>query len=183
MVDGIRIVCLAFLLILISQKVEAYGPNQGQMSIMAFEFSMESAPGHKNNDRVANHWPCRYLAYGKSVSNTSAFSSWFLSDTRLLTCQSSRHLPLMSCSLKPCLVMKYHYNFLLSNPILLPSQSHLLPKTLKQYEHTCYHTISWHEALNWHWFYNHMIHALPFWVLYLKQVDIFSSDWFRIQLL
>ena len=83
-------------------------------------------------------------------------------NTRLLTCQLRQHLPLMGCSLKPYLVMKHPYDFLFSNPIVLLSQLHLLQKTLKQDEHTCYHTISQHEALNWHRFDNHVIHTLLF---------------------
>lgn len=143
---------------------------------MAFEFSSESTADHKSNDREANHWPCRWPPYGKSISNISAFSSWFLSDTKLLICHASRHLPLMSCNLKTYLVMEHPYDFMLSNPTVLPSQLHLLQKTLKQDEHTCYQTILRHEALNWHGFDNHMTHALLFWVLHLNQVNILSSS-------
>ena len=54
----------------------------------------------------------------------------------------------MNSSLKPYVVIKQPYDFLFSNPITLPSQLQLLKKTLKQDEHTCYHTISRNEALN-----------------------------------
>lgn len=56
-------------------KSKCMGQISVKMSIVAFDLILQSAAGHKNDNRVASYCPCRCPSYVKSVSNTSVFSS------------------------------------------------------------------------------------------------------------